>query len=163
MSKLVAIFPGVFDPPTVGHTEIIRRLAHLFDRVHVVIAINSQKKSSLFSPQERVSLLKELTESWPHVYVDYHEGLIVDLARAQGASVIVRGIRSPDDVAYEAKIAEANKNLGFDTLFLLSEGKYQNICSSGVKREASLGRDISQQVPQKIYRRVKNRLCKQTV
>ena len=157
-SECVVVFPGVFDPPTVGHIDIIRRLAALFDRVHVVIAVNADKNQPLFSVEERVLMLEKILGGLPSVSVSHYLGLVADFAVEKGAQAIVRGIREASEIDYESKIAAKNRDLGFETFFLMAREDVNKVSSTAVKEAALLGRDILHLIPLQIYEIVKNRL-----
>lgn len=145
-----AFYPGSFDPMTLGHLDIIKRAAGIFDELHVVV-MHNKGKSALFSVEERVNILKEATKDMPNVKVESFSGLLVDYARENGYHVSVRGLRAITDFEYELQIAQTNKMLsagGLDTMFLTSDVEYSYLSSSGVKEIASFGGDISHCVPQ---------------
>ena len=143
-----AVYSGSFDPPTIGHIDIIRRSAPMFERLVVCIGINP-KKSSLFSVAERLDLLKQATSDLPNVDVDSSAGLLVDYCRSIKANVIVRGLRTSADFEYESQMALANRALApeIETIFLLADPGKAFISSSAVKEMALFGRDVSQFVP----------------
>lgn len=143
-----AVFPGTFDPPTLGHIDIIRRSAPMFERLVVCIGINP-KKSTLFSVDERTELLKQAAADLPNVDVDSCHGLLVDYCRCIKAKVIVRGLRTSADFEYESQLALANRALApeIETIFLLADPEKAFISSSAVKEIAFFGRDVSSFVP----------------
>ncbi|MBQ7158574.1 MAG: pantetheine-phosphate adenylyltransferase [Treponema sp.] len=143
-----AVFPGSFDPPTYGHLNIIERASKLFDSVDVVIAVNP-KKHSLFTADERLSLIKQLTKDFENVTVHEWEGLVVNYAKKNGANILLRGIRNTNDFAYEFDLSLMNHTLNADieTLFIPTEQKYSIIKSSAIKELAWFGGDISGMVP----------------
>ncbi|MEU4195918.1 pantetheine-phosphate adenylyltransferase [Kribbella sp. NPDC026611] len=141
MSK--AVFPGTFDPPTVGHLDIVTRAAAAFDEVIVATGVN-QSKNRLFGPQERIEMLTELVKPFPNVRVGTFDGLLVDYCRAEGAGVIVKGLRSAADYDYELQMAQLNRRMtGVDTIFLPTAPENAFISSSWVKEIARLGGDVS--------------------
>lgn len=144
----IAIYPGSFDPVTFGHLDIIRRAARIFDKVKVTVFHNSAKKP-LFSIDERVEMLKEVTMDLENVEVDLYEGLLTDYARASGASVIIKGLRAVSDYEYEFKMAMMNKKLApeIETLFMVTSHKFSFLSSSIVKEVASYGGCVDQLVP----------------
>ncbi len=145
-----AIYPGSFDPLTLGHLDIIRRAADIFDDLTVGV-LDNRAKTPLFSVEERVNILKEAAKDMPNVKVESFSGLLVDYARENGYHVSVRGLRAITDFEYELQIAQTNKMLsagGLDTMFLTSDVEYSYLSSSGVKEIASFGGDISHCVPQ---------------
>ena len=103
-----AIYPGSFDPVTLGHMDIIKRSANLFDEI-IVVVLNNSAKNALFSVNERVSMIKELTKDMPNVRVDSFDGLLVDYCKKQNANIIIRGLRAVTDFEYEIQIAQNNK------------------------------------------------------
>ncbi len=143
-------FPGSFDPPTVGHLDLIRRAARLFDEVVVGIMINPDKKC-LFTPGERVELLTRCCEGVPGVRVLADSGLTVDAARRCGAQVILRGVRGEGDVSLEAQLAAANRHVsGLETLVLFTAPEYGFISSSIVRDLMRHGGSIEGMVPEAI-------------
>ncbi|MDE6704393.1 MAG: pantetheine-phosphate adenylyltransferase [Treponemataceae bacterium] len=143
-----AVFPGSFDPPTYGHLNIIERASRLFDNVDVVIAVNAEKKS-LFTADERIGLMKVLTDPFANVSVHQWEGLIVNYAKQNGANILLRGIRNANDFAYEFDLSLMNHNLNgaIETLFIPTEQRYSIVKSSAIKELAFFGGDISGMVP----------------
>ena len=150
-----AIYPGSFDPVTNGHVDIILRSSKIVDRLIVGVLNNSAKKS-LFSVEERVSMLKELTKDLPNVEVTSFDGLLVDYMREIDASIIVRGLRAVTDFEYELQIAQTNhiENTDIETIFLTTNLKYSYLSSTIVKEFASYGGDISKFVPEQFGDRI---------
>ena len=144
-----AIYPGSFDPVTNGHVDIILRSSKIVDKLIVGVLNNSAKKS-LFSVEERVSMLKELTKDLPNVEVTSFDGLLVDYMREIDASIIVRGLRAVTDFEYELQIAKTNhiENTDIETIFLTTNLQYSYLSSTIVKEFASYGGDISKFVPE---------------
>ena len=159
MSK--AVFPGSFDPPTLGHLNIIERASSLFTEIDVVVAVNPEKKY-LFTPEERVEMLRELTKNYSNVKIHTWNSLIVDYAEKNGADVLLRGIRNATDFAYEFDLSLINHSLNnkVDTIFIPCEQKYVTIKSSSIKELAKLGGDISQMVPELVAREVQKKYKK---
>ncbi len=157
----IAVCPGSFDPVTLGHTDIITRAAKLFDRVIVLVSVNSQKNTS-FTPDERVELIKEVTKDLDNVVVDSHNGLLADYLKKTGACAIVKGLRAVSDFEYEFQQALANKKLytQAETVFLVTSSENMYLSSSVVKEIASYGGDIRDFVPEAILDKIKNRLIK---
>ncbi|MFF0342082.1 pantetheine-phosphate adenylyltransferase [Kribbella sp. NPDC004875] len=156
MSK--AVFPGTFDPPTVGHLDIVTRAAAAFDEVIVAAGVN-QSKNRLFGPQERLEMLTELVAPFPNVRVGSFDGLVVDYCRAEGAGVIVKGLRSAADYDYELQMAQLNRRLtGVDTVFLPTAPEHAFISSSWVKEIARLGGDVSTFVTPPVHSRLLDKL-----
>ncbi len=146
-----AVFAGSFDPPTFGHLNIIERARVIFSEVHVVVAVNSEKKY-LFSEEERVSLMKGLVSGWDNVSVHACNTLIVEYARKIGAGVLIRGVRNLADFSYEFDLAMMNKGLnpGIETVFLSTDPEYFVLRSSAIKELAGLGGDVSSMVPESV-------------
>ena len=144
-----AIYPGSFDPATYGHIDMIERSAKIVDELVVAVLRNSAK-NPLFSVEERVSMLEEITEHLPNVYIRSFDGLLIDYAREVGASIIVRGLRAVTDFEYELQIAQTNRivNSQIDTVFLTTSLEYAYLSSTIVKEVASYGGDISHFVPE---------------
>jgi pantetheine-phosphate adenylyltransferase len=153
-----AVFPGTFDPPTVGHLDIVTRAAAAFDELIVATGVN-QSKNRLFGPQERIEMLTELVEPFPNVRIGSFEGLLVDYCRAEGAGVIVKGLRSAADYDYELQMAQLNRRMtGVDTVFLPTAPEHGFISSSWVKEIARLGGDVSTFVTPAVHARLLNTL-----
>ena len=150
-----AIYPGSFDPVTNGHVDIILRSSKIVDRLIVGVLNNSAKKS-LFSVEERVSMLKELTKDLPNVEVTSFDGLLVDYMREIDASIIVRGLRAVTDFEYELQIAQTNhiENTDIETIFLTTNLQYSYLSSTIVKEFTSYGGDISKFVPEQFVDRI---------
>ena len=150
-----AIYPGSFDPVTNGHVDIILRSSKIVDRLIVGVLNNSAKKS-LFSVEERVSMLKEITKDLPNVEVTSFDGLLVDYMREIDASIIVRGLRAVTDFEYELQIAQTNhiENTDIETIFLTTNLQYSYLSSTIVKEFASYGGDISKFVPEQFVDRI---------
>lgn len=150
MSK-VAVYPGSFDPITMGHVDIIHRLAKTFDQLIVLIAQSSQK-SSLFTAEERKKLIEVAVGPVPNVRVDIFEGLTVDYLRKHGAQVIVRGLRAVVDFEYEMTMASINQKIAPDieTMLVFARPEYYYISSRGVKELAMNGGDLKDLVPETV-------------
>ncbi len=139
-----AIYPGSFDPVTLGHIDVIERASKLFD--HLIIGVlNNSAKTPLFSVEERVKMLKEVTKHLTNVEVKSFGGLTVDFARECGANGLVRGLRAVTDFEYELQIAQLNRVIApeIDTVFLTTNLNYAYLSSSSVKEVAAYGGDIS--------------------
>ncbi len=144
-----AIYPGSFDPMTLGHFDVIKRASKMFDRL-IVSVLDNKAKNALFSVEERVSILKEAVKDLPNVEVDSFNGLLVDYARRKDIHISVRGLRATTDFEYELQIAQTNRLLSkgiLDTVFLTTSLEYAYLSSSGVKEIAAFGGDISPCVP----------------
>ena len=148
-----AIYPGSFDPVTFGHIDMIERSAKIVDELVVAILVNSAK-NPLFSVEERVSMLREITGHVPNIKITSFHGLLIDYARKVDASIIVRGLRAVTDFEYELQIAQTNRIVDdrVDTVFLTTSLEYAYLSSTIVKEVASYGGDISHFVPEhRIY------------
>jgi len=156
-----ALYPGTFDPPTNGHVDLIQRGSKLFDHLTVAILVNPVK-NPLFTVEERVERLEEVTKSLGNVSVATFEGLMVEFARRVGASAVLRGIRAISDYEHEFQMALMNRRLApeVETVFLQPAGRYSFVSSRMVKEVFSFGGDISGLVPpnvvQKLRARIKN-------
>ena len=150
-----AVYPGSFDPITLGHIDIIRRSAKIVDELVVGVLRNSAK-NSLFSLEERVSMIEEMTRDLPNVKVACFDGLLVDYMKDIDASIIIRGLRAVTDFEYELQIAQSNhvQNEKIETIFLITDLKYSYLSSTIVKEFASYGGDISKFVPEQIIGRI---------
>jgi len=148
MARL-AVCPGSFDPVTNGHLDIIRRGAKVFDNV-VVVVFNNAAKSSLFTVEERIDLLKQATADLPNVQVDASDGLLMDYAKRHGAQVILRGLRAVSDFEYEMQITSMNRKLdpAIETFFMMTNNQYSFLSSSVVKEVAKFHADVTDLVPE---------------
>jgi pantetheine-phosphate adenylyltransferase len=148
MSK-IAVYPGSFDPITLGHADIIQRISHLYDETVVLIS-QSQNKSALFTAEERKSLIENSLSHLKNVRVDIHDGLTVDYMKKNNSKVIVRGLRAVVDFEYELTMANMNKMLAPDieTLLVFADPKYYFISSRGVKEVAQHGGSLKGLVPE---------------
>ena len=148
-----AVFPGSFDPVTTGHVDLIRRASRMFDRLVVGVLVNSAKQP-LFSKEERVAMLREITADQDNIEGSSFEGLLVDFVKEQHADAIVRGLRTPGDFEYELPLAQANHKLSVqaDTIFLASAPEYSYISSSAVRELLRYQADISGYVPETVLR-----------
>ncbi|SFS51403.1 pantetheine-phosphate adenylyltransferase [Marininema halotolerans] len=146
--KKVAVYPGSFDPITLGHLDIIQRGARVFDQVVVSVLHNSQKRP-LFTVQERVQLIREVTMDIGNVEVDHFEGLLVDYIHDRKATNVIRGLRAITDFEYELQFASMMKKLdsNIETLFMMTNNQYSFLSSGIVKEVAQYGGDIGDLVP----------------
>lgn len=153
--KKRAIYPGTFDPVTYGHLDIIRRSAEIVDEL-IVGVLNNKAKNPLFTPEERVVMIREVLQDIPNVKVKAFNGLLIDFAKQEKASFVIRGLRAVTDFDYELQMAQTNRvlNSEIDTLFLTTSLKYAYLSSSTVKEVAAFGGDISKFVPRKIAKKV---------
>lgn len=152
-----AIYPGSFDPVTLGHLDIIKRAAAIFDELVVCVSVNSAKPSGLFSPEERVELLRKVTEDLTNVRVDCSRELVADYAKRNRSRVLVKGLRAVSDYEAEIQMAMVNAKLNpkLDTVFLYTRPKYSYLSSTIVKELARYGADLSDLVPRQIVDEVR--------
>lgn len=144
----IAIYPGSFDPITVGHLDIIRRSSKLFEKVVVAVLINVDKKG-LFNIEERVELIERVVSDLPNVQVKSFQGLLVDFMREEECKVLIKGLRNATDFDYEYQMALMNKKLDSDveTLFMMADGEYSCISSSSVKQVGKFNGNIRGLIP----------------
>lgn len=156
---LRAIYPGSFDPVTLGHLDIIRRSASIADELIVGI-LNNKAKTPLFSVGERVRMLEEVTKNFPNVKIIPFEGLLVEFAKQMDAKVIVRGLRAITDFEYELQMSQTNQKIEpeIETLFLTTSLEFSFLSSTTVKEVASFGGDITQFVPEVIVKKIKEKI-----
>lgn len=153
-----AVCPGSYDPPTVGHLDVIARTAALFDEVYVAILVNPRKQG-LFDVDERIAMLTEITSELPAVRVEAFSGLVVDYCRERGAEALVKGLRGATDYDYELPMAHMNRHLtGVETLFLPGAPGQVYVSSSLVKEVARGGGDVTPFLPASVYTRLVERL-----
>jgi len=157
----IAIYPGSFDPPTLGHLDIIERAAKIFDSLIVACMVNPRKKT-LFTLEERLEMLTEITKGIPNITVNSSSALLADYAKTHGAAVIVKGLRAMSDFEMEFQMALLNRKMNptLDTLFLAAGDKFHYHSSSAVKEIGALGGDISDFIPPAILGKVKDVLCR---
>jgi pantetheine-phosphate adenylyltransferase len=154
-----AVCPGSFDPVTNGHLDIIVRAASLFDEVTVAVLIN-KTKSSMFTVDERIEMLREVVAPYPNVKVDSFHGLLVDYCQARDISAIVKGLRAVSDFDYELQMAQMNHRLaGVETLFVSTNPLYSYLSSSLLKEIATYGGDVSGLVPETVLARLGERIA----
>ncbi|HEY1850603.1 MAG TPA: pantetheine-phosphate adenylyltransferase [Candidatus Binataceae bacterium] len=160
-SKSIAIYPGSFDPIHNGHIDIIRRSVTLFDEVIVAVAYNPHKDSALFSPDERVEMIREcIKDLEPRARVDKFSGLSVDYAERIGAAVIIRSLRAVTDFDYELQMAQMNKQMisTVETVFLFANPKLFFTASRLIKEVASYGKRLPELVPEIVMNRLRVKL-----
>jgi pantetheine-phosphate adenylyltransferase len=157
--KIIAIYPGSFDPITLGHLDVITRASTLFEKVIIAIAINSEK-SPMFSKDSRLKMIKEVTKNIKNIEIDSFSGLLVNYAKNKNATVIVRGIRALSDYEYEFNMALMNRSLdeSITTTFLVAHQKYTHLSSSLVREVASLGGNVSNLVPPFVIKELKRKI-----
>jgi pantetheine-phosphate adenylyltransferase len=154
-----AIYPGSFDPVTYGHLDVIGRASKMFDEVTVCV-LDNKAKTPLFSVEERVKMLQDVTRDLPNIRVDSYYGLLIDYAEKIGAHVSIRGLRAVTDFEYELQIAQTNKLLSkgkLDTVFLTTSLQYAYLSSSSVKEIAAFHGDISVCVPPEVEQKVREK------
>lgn len=148
--KKKAIFPGTFDPFTVGHKSLVDRALNIVDSLIIAIGVN-EKKDTLFTLEERINFIKSVYSDNPHISVKSYDTLTVDFAKREDASFIIRGIRSINDFEYERNISDINRELeGIDTLILFTEPKYAHVSSTIARELIKYGRDVSSILPNAI-------------
>ncbi|AAP10849.1 MULTISPECIES: pantetheine-phosphate adenylyltransferase [Bacillus] len=154
----IAISSGSFDPITLGHLDIIKRGAKVFDEVYVVVLNNSSKKP-FFSVEERLELIREATKDIPNVKVDSHSGLLVEYAKMRNANAILRGLRAVSDFEYEMQITSMNRKLdeNIETFFIMTNNQYSFLSSSIVKEVARYGGSVVDLVPPIVERALKEK------
>ncbi|UKX18869.1 pantetheine-phosphate adenylyltransferase [Bacillus anthracis] len=154
----IAISSGSFDPITLGHLDIIKRGAKVFDEVYVVVLNNSSKKP-FFSVEERLDLIREATKDIPNVKVDSHSGLLVEYAKMRNANAILRGLRAVSDFEYEMQITSMNRKLdeNIETFFIMTNSQYSFLSSSIVKEVARYGGSVVDLVPPVVERALKEK------
>jgi pantetheine-phosphate adenylyltransferase len=155
-----ALCPGSFDPVTNGHIDIIERSSRHFDEVIVAVIRNPQKAQSLFSLEERQTMLHEVTAHLSNIRIEFFKGLVVEFAREHGANAIVKGLRAVSDFDYELQMAQMNQQLsGIDTFFISTSPQYSFLSSSLVREVARFGGDVSSMVPPLVAKRLKERFA----
>ena len=155
----IAIYPGSFDPVTLGHLNIIKRASQCFEKVIVCVMINS-KKTGMFTPEERVEMLRQTTARFPNVEVDFSDELLAAYAKRRDAHVLVKGLRAVSDYEYEVQMAVINRKLNPDleTMFLASSEKYTYLSSTIVKEMARYGCNLADFLPREIIDEVNQRM-----
>ena len=155
----LAICPGSFDPITLGHLNIIRRSAQIFDKVIVCIMVNSSKTKPMFTINERVEMVRKVVGRFPNVEVDTSDGLLAEYAKKYDGAVVVKGMRAASDFEYEFQMNHINKkiNPGLETMFLTASEKYTFLSSSVVREMASYGADLTGFVPYEIIDEVEEK------
>jgi len=160
MNCIPAIYPGTFDPITNGHISIIRRGLSIFKKLTVAILINPQKKT-LFSLDERIEMIQEVTKDLDNIEIDTFDGLLVDYAVQKDVKVILRGLRAMSDFEYEFQLALMNRKLdkSIESVFLMTDYKWFYISSTIVKEAAKFGADIKDLVPEMVDRKLQEKFC----
>ncbi len=159
----VAIYPGSFDPMTLGHLNIIRRVSKIFDKVVVCIMVNGEKDRAMFTPEQRVDMARRVTSHLPNVEIDYYNGLLAEYAKRYEDPIIVKGLRAATDFENEFTMASINKKLNPDleTMFLTASDKYTFISSSSVKDIARHGGELKDFLPRELIDEVKELAAKE--
>lgn len=155
----IAVYPGSFDPITNGHLDIIKRASKLYDKLFVGV-LNNMNKQPLFTAEERKALIDNEISDLPNVTCDVFSGLLVDFAKQNGATVIVKGLRTVADFEYEFQMALLNKTLNpeYETMFMMTDTKYSYISSSMVKEVAKYNGELNGLVPQNVILKIKEKL-----
>jgi pantetheine-phosphate adenylyltransferase len=154
-----AIFPGSFDPPTLGHVNIVERSLNIFDHVIIAVGINTSKKN-LFSTDERIAMLQEIFKDNENVTIEAVDGLMVEYAKKKDVFTIIRGIRTISDYDYELQMSLANRSLDgrIETIFLMTEGHLSHIRSSIIREVIAMGGTSAGMLPDVVERKLKERL-----
>ena len=160
----IAVYPGSFDPITNGHLNIIERATNIFDKIIVGVA-NNPKKSTLFSAQERIDMIKEVTKNLEKVKIQSFSGLLIDFMKSNKANIIIRGMRAISDFEHESQLALMNKRLApeIETIFMVTCSKYSYLDSSIVKEIASLNGCINQLVPEIVEKKLREKLFNKNI
>ncbi len=163
MNHKKALFPGTFDPPTVGHLNIIERASKLFDQVVVAVFVNINKDAQIFSIDERKSFLQQIAKPFSNVKIVSYSGLVADFVKENKIDVIIRGLRTSNNFDREVQLAHANKVLsGVETLFLPSDPHFRSISATLIREIGRFGGDLSQFVPKDIEPQVSNKFNAKT-
>ncbi|MBI4778725.1 pantetheine-phosphate adenylyltransferase [Candidatus Desantisbacteria bacterium] len=156
----IAVYPGTFDPATLGHLDIVERAIPIFDKVIIAVAIDTGGKPTLFSIEERVQMLKDVTKDYPKTEVHEFSGLLITYVQEVNASCILRGLRAISDFEHEFQMASINKRLNssVETLFMMTNESYFFLSSSSVKELAALGCKLKGFVPELIAEKLREKL-----
>jgi pantetheine-phosphate adenylyltransferase len=159
VTRLTAVYPGTFDPMTLGHEDLMRRASRLFERLIVAVAVGHHKRT-MFNVDERLEIAREIAEAYPNVEVTPFRGLLRDFVVEQGGKVVVRGLRAMSDFDYEFQMAGMNRQLmpDVETLFLTPSDQFQFISGTFVREIASLGGDVSKFVSSRVLERLSERV-----
>jgi pantetheine-phosphate adenylyltransferase len=160
MAHVIAVYPGTFDPMTLGHEDVIRRACQLFDRVIVAVAAGHHKKA-MFTHQERIDMAREVVAEFPQVSVEGFSGLVRDFVVARGAKAMIRGLRAVTDFDYEFQLAGMNRSLmpQVETVFLTPSDKYQFISSTFIREIAMLGGEVDKFVSPMVQQRLMDKVA----
>ena len=161
VTKLTAIYPGTFDPMTLGHEDLMRRASRLFERLVVAVAAGHHKRT-MFTIDERLEIAQELAAKYPNVEVIAFRGLLSDFVLRNGGNVVVRGLRAVSDFDYEFQMAGMNRHLmpEVETLFLTPSDQYQFVSGTFVREIATLGGDVSKFVSPSVLERLRSRVTR---
>ena len=156
-----AIYPGSFDPITKGHLDVLERAASIFDKVIIVVSVNTSKQSFI-STEDRIRLIKECCKDLKNVEVDSYDGLTVNYAKEKGANVLIRGLRAVSDFEYEMQLSQVNNALEphINTVFLITKPKYNFISSSSIREIAIMKGDVSKFVPEPVQKFLEEKYMK---
>ena len=156
----VCIYPGTFDPITHGHLDVLERACRIFDRVIIAVAEN-RDKNPFFSAEQRLQLVNENLDRFPTATAMVFDGLLIDFAKEQKASVIIRGLRAVSDFEFEFQMANMNRHLGpeIETVLVMTKEGYNYTSSTLVKQVAEYGADVSEFVPENVYQALKERVA----
>ena len=159
VTKLTAVYPGTFDPMTLGHEDLMRRASRLFERLILAVAAGHHKRT-MFSADERLEIAQELTAKYPNVEVLAFRGLLRDFVVRHGGKVVVRGLRAVSDFEYEFQMAGMNRQLmpHVETIFMTPSDQYQFVSGTFVREIAMLGGDVSKFVAPSVLRRLQDRV-----
>ena len=158
MSVKIAVVPGSFDPVTLGHLDIIKRAADIFDVVYIAV-LNNSAKNPLFTVEERIDLMKQVTSQYANVRIESSSGLLIDYAKQKKANAIIRGLRAISDFEYEMQITSMNRVLDehIETFFIMTKNQYSFLSSSIVKEVAKYGGNIGELVPEVVEAALKRK------
>lgn len=158
MSEKIAVVPGSFDPITNGHLDIIKRAADVFDTVYVAV-LNNSSKNPLFTVEERIDLIDQVTKQFTNIRIESSSGLLIEYAQEKNAKAIVRGLRAVSDFEYEMQITSMNRVLdeNIETFFIMTKNQYSFLSSSIVKEVAKYGGNVSELVPSVVEQALKGK------
>jgi pantetheine-phosphate adenylyltransferase len=158
------IFPGTFDPPTFGHLDIVQRASQLFDHVYMAIGVNSLKNKPYFTVEERLDLLKAITQKIPNVEIVTFHGLLVDFAQSLDVNAVLRAVRNASDFEYENVQAQMNRQMAnIETMYLVADERYRYVSSSLIREIASYGKRLHAFIPPEIEQQVFDKLSSPTL
>ncbi|NGX61562.1 MAG: Phosphopantetheine adenylyltransferase [Chlamydiae bacterium] len=157
---LTAVYPGTFDPPTVGHVDIAQRCAAFFQKLYIGVGINSLKSNPVFSPEERVAMLRRVFGQHPKIEVVAFEGLLVDFVEEHAIRTIIRSVRTSGDIDFEISQASLNRRMtGVETFWISAKPEYRDLSSTLVQEIGRGGRSLENFVPKEIQQEVEQRLA----